>query len=117
MKASSVTRRVLTSLDIRYWASWRTPWRLRLYVLIVPLVALGLASELAPVGGGDATAGAMRVTSPSAAQRFGLCAGERLPAKARRVIVARQSPFSAGQITRCRRIARNSALDTEDELK
>jgi diguanylate cyclase (GGDEF)-like protein len=43
MKASSVTRRVLTSLDIRYWASWRTPWRLRLYVLIVPLVALGLA--------------------------------------------------------------------------
>jgi hypothetical protein len=33
------------------------------------------------------------------------------------VIVARQSPFSAGQITRCRRIARNSALDTEDELK
>jgi hypothetical protein len=38
-------------------------------------------------------------------------------AKARRVIVARQSPFSARQITRCRRIARNSALDTEDELK
>jgi hypothetical protein len=33
------------------------------------------------------------------------------------VIVARQSPFSARQITRCRRIARNSALDTEDELK
>jgi GGDEF domain-containing protein len=43
MKASSVTRRVLTSLDIRYWASWRTPWRLRLYVFVVPLVALGLA--------------------------------------------------------------------------
>src|SRR5215475_790138 len=42
MKASSVTRRVLTSLDIRYWASWRTPWRLRLYVFIVPLVAFGL---------------------------------------------------------------------------
>ncbi|HXI57708.1 MAG TPA: serine protease [Polyangia bacterium] len=41
------------------------------------LVALGLASELAPGGGGDAIAGAMRVTSPSAAQRFGLCAGER----------------------------------------
>ena len=38
-------------------------------------------------------------------------------AKARRVIMARQSPFSARQITRCRRIARNSALDTEDELK
>jgi hypothetical protein len=38
-------------------------------------------------------------------------------AKARRVIVARQSPFSARQITRCRRIARNSALGTEDELK
>ena len=29
-------------LDIRYWASWQTPWRLRLYVLVVPLVALGL---------------------------------------------------------------------------
>jgi diguanylate cyclase (GGDEF)-like protein len=43
MKASSVTRRVLTSLDIRYWASWRAPWRLRLYVFVVPLVALGLA--------------------------------------------------------------------------
>ena len=43
MKASSVTHRVLTSLDIRYWASWRTPWRLRLYVFVVPLVALGLA--------------------------------------------------------------------------
>lgn len=42
MKASSVTHRVLTSLDIRYWAVWQTPWRLRLYVLMVPLVALGL---------------------------------------------------------------------------
>jgi hypothetical protein len=48
------------------------------------LLALGLASELAP-GGDDAsagttaetTAGTVRVTSPSAARRFGLCAGER----------------------------------------
>jgi hypothetical protein len=44
------------------------------------LVALGLASELAPggddasVGGGEGT---MHVTSLSAGQRFGLCAGER----------------------------------------
>jgi diguanylate cyclase (GGDEF)-like protein len=43
MDASSVTHRVLTSLDFRYWASWQTPWRLRLYVAIMPLVAVGLA--------------------------------------------------------------------------
>ena len=42
MKASSGTHRVLASLDIRYWALWQTPWRLRLYVLTVPLVAFGL---------------------------------------------------------------------------
>ena len=42
MKASSVTHRVLVRLDIRYWAVWQTPWRLRLYVLTVPLVAFGL---------------------------------------------------------------------------
>src|SRR6201995_5020644 len=42
MKASSVTHRVLAGLDIRYWAAWQTPWRLRLYVLTVPLVAFGL---------------------------------------------------------------------------
>jgi hypothetical protein len=54
-------------------------------------------------------------TCPSLRQWWAV--GERLPATARRVIVARQSPFSARQITRCRRIARNSALDTEDELK
>jgi diguanylate cyclase (GGDEF)-like protein len=42
MKASSVAHRVLARLDIRYWASWQTPWRLRLYVLTVPLVAFGL---------------------------------------------------------------------------
>jgi diguanylate cyclase (GGDEF)-like protein len=42
MQASSVTRRVLASLDVRKWAWWQTPWRLRLYVGIVPLVAFGL---------------------------------------------------------------------------
>jgi diguanylate cyclase (GGDEF)-like protein len=42
MEASSVTRRVRASLDVRKWAWWQTPWRLRLYVGIVPLVAFGL---------------------------------------------------------------------------
>ena len=43
MKASSVTRGVLASLAVRNWAWWQTPWRLRVYVALVPLVALGLA--------------------------------------------------------------------------
>jgi len=43
MKASSVTRGVLASLAVRNWAWWQTPWRLRTYVALVPLVALGLA--------------------------------------------------------------------------
>ena len=43
MKASPVTRGVLASLAVRNWAWWQTPWRLRVYVALVPLVALGLA--------------------------------------------------------------------------
>jgi diguanylate cyclase (GGDEF)-like protein len=43
MLVSPVTRRVVTSLAVRNWAWWQTPWRLRLYVGLVPLVALGLA--------------------------------------------------------------------------
>jgi diguanylate cyclase (GGDEF)-like protein len=42
MKASSVTRRVLTNMDIRRWAWWQVPLGLRVYVAIVPLVAFGL---------------------------------------------------------------------------
>jgi diguanylate cyclase (GGDEF)-like protein len=42
MKASSVTRRVLASLAVRNWAWWQTPWRLRLYVGLIPLLALAL---------------------------------------------------------------------------
>ena len=42
MKASSVTRGVVTSLAVKNWAWWQTPWRLRLYVGLVPLLALGL---------------------------------------------------------------------------
>jgi diguanylate cyclase (GGDEF)-like protein len=42
MESSSVTRRVLASLDVRNWAWWQTSWDLRLYVGLVPLVALGL---------------------------------------------------------------------------
>jgi diguanylate cyclase (GGDEF)-like protein len=42
MEASSVTHRVLASLDVRSWAWWHTPWRLRLYVGVVPLAALVL---------------------------------------------------------------------------
>jgi diguanylate cyclase (GGDEF)-like protein len=42
MKASSVTRRVLASLDARKWAWWQTPWPLRLYVGLIPLAALVL---------------------------------------------------------------------------
>ena len=44
MSASSVTRRVLTSAALRDTAWWQTPWRLRVYVALVPLAALGLAS-------------------------------------------------------------------------
>jgi diguanylate cyclase (GGDEF)-like protein len=43
MRASSVTRGVSASLAVRNWAWWQTPWRLRVYVALVPLVALGLA--------------------------------------------------------------------------
>src|SRR5690349_8478170 len=42
MQASSVTRRVLASADVRKWAWWRTPWHLRLYVGLVPLAAVVL---------------------------------------------------------------------------
>jgi len=42
MKASSVTRGVVTSLAVKNWAWWQTPWCLRAYVGLVPLVALGL---------------------------------------------------------------------------
>ena len=42
MQASSVTRRVLASFDARKWAWWQTPWPLRLYVGLIPLVALVL---------------------------------------------------------------------------
>lgn len=42
MEASSVTRGVVTSLAVKNWAWWQTPWRLRLYVGLVPLLALGL---------------------------------------------------------------------------
>ena len=42
MQASSVTRRVLASLDVRGWAWWQTPWPLRLYVGLVSLAAFGL---------------------------------------------------------------------------
>jgi len=47
MKASSVTRRVLASLDARKWAWWQTPWPLRLYVGLIPLVALVLGISAA----------------------------------------------------------------------
>jgi diguanylate cyclase (GGDEF)-like protein len=43
MKASPVTRGAVASLAVRNWAWWQTPWRLRVYVALVPLVALGLA--------------------------------------------------------------------------
>jgi diguanylate cyclase (GGDEF)-like protein len=47
MEASSVTRRVLASADVRKWAWWQTPWELRLYVGFVPLLAIGLTSYAA----------------------------------------------------------------------
>jgi diguanylate cyclase (GGDEF)-like protein len=42
MEASSVTRGVLTALDVRRWAWWQTPRPLRLYVGFVPLAVFGL---------------------------------------------------------------------------
>ena len=42
MQASSVTRRVLASLDVRRSAWWQTPWPLRLYVGLIPLAVFGL---------------------------------------------------------------------------
>jgi len=42
MEASSITRRVLASLDVRNWAWWQTPWPLRLYVGLIPLAVFGL---------------------------------------------------------------------------
>ncbi len=47
MEASSVTRRVLASADIRNWAWWQTSWNLRLYVGVVPVAAVGLLSYAA----------------------------------------------------------------------
>jgi diguanylate cyclase (GGDEF)-like protein len=44
MKTSSVTRRVLTSIDFRKWAWWRLPGNVRIYVAGVPLAALVLTS-------------------------------------------------------------------------
>ena len=49
MQASSVTRRVLASLDVRGWAWWQTPWPLRLYVGLVSLAAFGLTIYAATV--------------------------------------------------------------------
>jgi len=42
MEASAVTRRARARVDVRQWAWWQTPWRLRLYVGAVVLVALVL---------------------------------------------------------------------------
>jgi diguanylate cyclase (GGDEF)-like protein len=42
MQAPPFTRRVLASLDFRKWAWWQTPWDLRLYVGLVPLLAFAL---------------------------------------------------------------------------
>jgi diguanylate cyclase (GGDEF)-like protein len=44
MKTSSVTRRVLTSIDFREWAWWHLPGNVRVYVAAVPLAALALTS-------------------------------------------------------------------------
>jgi diguanylate cyclase (GGDEF)-like protein len=40
MKASSVTRRLLSGVMVRNWAWWRLPWVLRCYVGAVPLATL-----------------------------------------------------------------------------
>ena len=42
MEASAVTRRALASADVRRWAWWQTPWRIRSYVGAVVLTALVL---------------------------------------------------------------------------
>ncbi len=42
MEASSVTRRLLASADVRNWAWWRLPWLLRAYVGSVPVTAMAL---------------------------------------------------------------------------
>ena len=42
MEASSVTRRLLASADVRNWAWWRLPWLLRVYVGSVPVIAIVL---------------------------------------------------------------------------
>src|ERR1700722_2220963 len=44
MQTSSVTRRMLTSIDFRKWAWWRLPGHVRIYVAGVPLAALALTS-------------------------------------------------------------------------
>ena len=42
MEASSVTRRLLASADVRNWAWWQLPWLLRVYVGSVPVIAIAL---------------------------------------------------------------------------
>ena len=42
MEASSVTRRLLASADVRNWAWWQLPWLLRVYVGSVPVIAIVL---------------------------------------------------------------------------
>ena len=42
MQASSVTHGALASLDVRRWAWWQTPWPLRVYVGVVPVVVFAL---------------------------------------------------------------------------
>ena len=42
MEASSVTRRLLASADVRNWAWWQLPWLLRVYVGSVPVIAFVL---------------------------------------------------------------------------
>jgi diguanylate cyclase (GGDEF)-like protein len=42
MEASSVTRRLLASADVRNWAWWRLPWLLRVYVGSVPVITIVL---------------------------------------------------------------------------
>ena len=48
MEASSITRRLLASADVRNWAWWRLPWLLRSYVGIVVvawIVLIGYAAS------------------------------------------------------------------------
>jgi hypothetical protein len=42
MKASSVTRRVLASADVRRWAWWQLEWPLRCYIGVVALAFAAL---------------------------------------------------------------------------